>query len=169
LREARRDAERDDLTARVQRRFVGLVRDYLTLNPATVREVAGAKVLVARLLALPNVRVAVATGGWEETAGLKLAHVGIDTHGLALASSSDAKARTEIMLIAAQRAMRGAPFARATYFGDGPWDQRASAQLGYDFVAVGGAVSHGVAYADLRETESILARLGVLEEARVYC
>ena len=58
-------------------------------------------------------------------------------------------------------ALRGAEYARATNFGDGAWDRRASADLGYDFVAVGGGVQHPVAYADLRDTEAILARLGV--------
>jgi hypothetical protein len=51
---------------------------------------------------------------------------------------------------------------RATYFGDGPWDRQASAELGYDFVAVGRGVSHTVCYDDLSETDAILARLMVL-------
>ena len=115
-----------------------------------------------RLLALPGVRVAVATGGWQETARLKLRLVGIDAERLAFASSSDALARTEIMRLAARRAMQGTAFSRATYFGDGPWDRRASEQLGYDFIAVGKAVAHTHAYDDLRDTDAILARLEVL-------
>jgi energy-coupling factor transporter ATP-binding protein EcfA2 len=137
------------------------LRERVRAPPAAVREIAGARYLVERLLATPGVRVAVATGGWEETARLKLAHVGIDVASLGFASSSDARVRTEIMRLAAQRAMRGAAFGRATYFGDGPWDRRASAELGYEFVAVGNAVAHDVAYADLRDTEAILARLEV--------
>src|SRR5262245_52363003 len=161
IREARLDGEPKDLARRVQERFVGLVRDYLQRAPGSVREIAGAKRLVERLLALPNVRVGIATGGWEPTALLKLEHVGIDIGKLGFASSSDASARTEIMRLAADRAMRGASYARATYFGDGAWDRRASEVLGYDFVAVGGAVPHAVAYADLRDTDAILAQLGV--------
>jgi beta-phosphoglucomutase-like phosphatase (HAD superfamily) len=46
--------------------------------------------------------------------------------------------------------------------GDGAWDLRACAELGYDFVAVGRAVLHPVAYVDLEETDAILAHLGVL-------
>lgn len=57
--------------------------------------------------------------------------------------------------------MQGGVFERATYFGDGAWDLRASAELGYDFIAVGGAVAHPVAYADLTDTGAILTRLGV--------
>ena len=160
LRDARLPGEPAEHAARVQRRFIALVRDYLLRHAAAVREIVGAKRLVERLSALPNVRVAVATGGWEPTAKLKLAHVGIGTERLGFASSSDARARTDIMRLAAQRALHGATFARATYFGDGAWDRRASEELGWDFVAVGGGVAHAVAYADLSATDAILARLG---------
>jgi phosphoglycolate phosphatase-like HAD superfamily hydrolase len=135
--------------------------------PSAVREIAGAKRLVERLLELPGVRVAVATGGWEPTAKMKLAHVGIDVARLGFASSSDACARVDIMRRAARRALRGAEHARATYFGDGAWDLRASAALGYDFVAVGHALPHPVAYADLRDTDTILAGLGLAEVSSV--
>jgi len=162
LREAALDGDRAELAGCVQRRFVGNVSAYLANNPSALREIEGAKRLVERLLALPGVRVAVATGGWQETARLKLRLVGIDPERLAFASSSDALARTAIMQLAARRAMQGAAFSRATYFGDGPWDRRASEQLGYDFIAVGKAVAHTHAYDDLRDTDAILARLEVL-------
>jgi phosphoglycolate phosphatase-like HAD superfamily hydrolase len=133
----------------------------LRRDSAAVREIAGAKRLVERLLVLPNVRVAIATGGWEPTARLKLQHVGIDVSGVGFASSSDAGARTDIMRLAAQRALRGALPKRATYFGDGAWDRRASAELGYDFVAVGRGVPYPVAYDDLNDVEAILAQLRI--------
>jgi phosphoglycolate phosphatase-like HAD superfamily hydrolase len=161
LRDSRFDDDRAALATRVQQRFVGLVRDYVEREPAAVREIAGAKRLVDRLLALPDVRVAIATGGWEPTARLKLQHVGIDVSGVGFASSSDARARTDIMRLAAQRALGSAPFRRATYFGDGAWDRRASAELGYDFVAVGRGVAHSVAYDDLSDVEAILGQLRV--------
>lgn len=147
--------------ARVQQHFIGLIRNHLRRSPDTVGEIAGARCLVERLLELPNVRVGVATGGWEPTAKLKLAHVGIDVGRLGFASSSDAIARTDIMQLAAQRATHGSAYARATYFGDGAWDRRASAALGYDFIAVGSAVPHPVTYADLRDTDTILTGLGL--------
>jgi len=165
LRRVRPESEHAHLAARVQERFVALVADYLRRAPAAVHEIAGAKRLVERLLRLPNVRVGIATGGWEPTAKLKLAHVGIGIEQLGFASSSDASARTDIMRLAAQRALHGATFARATYFGDGAWDRRASEELGYDFVAVGGGVAHPVAYADLRDTDAILSRLGLADVA----
>lgn len=161
LREVRPAGEHATLAARVQARFVALVGDYLRRAPGAVREIAGAKRLVERLLRLPNVRVGIATGGWEPTAKLKLLHVGIGIERIGFASSSDARARTDIMRLAAQRALHGATCARATYFGDGAWDRRASMELGYNFVAVGGGVSHPVAFADLRDGDAILSGLGL--------
>jgi beta-phosphoglucomutase-like phosphatase (HAD superfamily) len=161
IRNVRPDGDATALAARVQECFVGLIRDSLQRAPAAVGEIAGAKRLVESLLELPNVRVGIATGGWEQTARLKLAHVGIEVGLLGFASSSDAQARTKIMQLAAERAMQGQRYVRATYFGDGAWDRRASAALGYDFIAVGNAVAHHVGFADLRETEAILAQLGV--------
>ncbi|HET7924957.1 MAG TPA: haloacid dehalogenase-like hydrolase [Rhodanobacteraceae bacterium] len=165
LRRVRPDSEHVELASRVQERFVALVSGYLRRTPHAVREIAGAQRLIERLLGLPNVRVGIATGGWEPTAKLKLAHVGIGTERIGFASSSDARARTEIMRLAAQRALHGAAHARATYFGDGTWDRRASEELGYDFVAVGGGVPHPVAYADLRDGDAILAGLGLADVA----
>lgn len=149
------------LAARVQRHFVGLVREHLERRAETVREIAGARKLFERLCETPGVRVAIATGGWAPTARLKLAHVGIPVERAGFASSSDSKARTDIMRLAAERALRGDALARATYFGDGAWDQRASAALDYDFIAVGAGVAHSVAFPDLRDTEAILASLGL--------
>jgi phosphoglycolate phosphatase-like HAD superfamily hydrolase len=162
LRDERFDRDRDVLAARVQEQFVGRVRDYLDSEANAVREIVGAKALIERLRALPNVRVAVATGGWERTARMKLEHVGIDVDRLGFASSSDAPARTQIMRLAGERALRGVLPKRATYFGDGPWDRQASTELGYDFIAVGRGVSHPVAFDDFSDSDAILERLDLL-------
>lgn len=58
----------------------------------------------------------------------------------------------------AQRALGGATRSRAT-FGDGPWDQQASRELGYDVVAIGRGVSHPVAFDDFSDSDAILERL----------
>jgi phosphoglycolate phosphatase-like HAD superfamily hydrolase len=150
-----------DLRQRVERRFVGLVHDYCATRAGAVREIAGAKALVERLQQIPGVRLAVATGGWCDTALLKLRLIGLDPMALPLASASDAHARTAIMRLAEQRAMGGIAARNVTYFGDGPWDKRASAELAYDFIAVGTTVEHDVRFRDLRHPDAIISRLGV--------
>ncbi len=81
-------------------------------------------------------RFGIATGGWECTARLK-----IEASGLPLpeyiSSSDDAISRKDIMLHCLnQIGGSGVP----VYFGDGEWDVRAAAELGWRFVGVGPSI-----------------------------
>lgn len=78
--------------------------------------------------------LAIATGGWGHTARFKLECAGLADLELPLASADDAMPRADIMR-AALRLLTPAA-ARATYIGDGPWDARASAELGWDFIGI---------------------------------
>ena len=93
---------------------------------------------------------------------MKLAAIGVSVDGIGFASSSDAHARTKIMELAAERALRGTVPATRTYFGDGAWDQRASAELGYRFIAIGRAVEHEPRFDDYTDSDAVLARLARL-------
>jgi phosphoglycolate phosphatase-like HAD superfamily hydrolase len=145
----------------VERAFVDSVRNRLEGEASGVREVRGARRLVTELLKCRSACVAIATGGWRETALLKLRHVGIDPDALTVATASDARERTRIMQIAEQRARRSVAYSRRTYFGDAAWDLRASGDLGYDFVAVGDGIEHAPRYVDLSDSAAILAHLGL--------
>ncbi len=147
--------------AAVKRLFVAMTRDYIGSDPGAVREIPGAIALLALLRSQPGYRVAIATGGWRETAWLKLQAAGFDLDGIAVASANDAHSRVEIMKIAAQRAMGGLEPRRRTYFGDGVWDLRACADLGWDFIAIGDRLAHEPAFASFSDHARILASLGV--------
>ena len=153
--------QRGPMRRAVQSTFVARTRRYVSENPDRIREVPGALALVDTLRELTQVRVCIATGGWTETATLKLRAIGLESNGLAIATGSDALNRTDIMRLAELRATQGVVARRRTYFGDGVWDQRAAAALGYDFVAVGDGVSHPVAFSDLQDLDAILSHLGV--------
>jgi len=79
-----------------------------------------------------SVSLSIATGGWEETALLKLQSAGIDVSGIPIASSNDHYARIEIMKMARVKASACESFP-VTYFGDAAWDQKACRELGYNF------------------------------------
>ena len=151
----------ETLRVAVKRKFIESMQSYLARNPAAIREIAGAKALIDTLCTVPGVRVAIATGGWLETARLKLNGIGVVIENLAFASASDGLERTAIMRVAEQRALLGAEVSRKTYFGDGPWDKRASFDLGYEFVAVGRNVEHEVLFEDLANHKAVLACLAV--------
>jgi len=151
----------DALRAEVKRCFVELMRAHLDSGTRVVSEIRGATALLQELRGRPDVRLAIATGGWAETALMKLAAIGVSVDGVGFASSSDAHARTKIMELAAERALRGAVPATRTYLGDGAWDQRASADLGYRFIAIGRALDHEPRFDDYADRDAVLACLAV--------
>lgn len=98
-------------------------------------EIPGATNFLKRLEKSSHHAIVIATGGWRRTAQLKLASAGFDIGRIPLATSDDAKERTDIMRIALD--CLGGEFATITYFGDGRWDQAACRELGWSFRAVG--------------------------------
>jgi len=157
------DAERRRLAEQTKARFIKLVGAYLEDERHPVRPIAGAATLIERLRSIPGVALAIATGGWRETAEMKLARAGISAAGIPLASSSEAERRIDVMRLAEQRAAAGRTFSRRTFFGDGPWDQKASQELGYAFIGVGGNVKAEIGFPDLSDQEAILEVLGLAQ------
>jgi phosphoglycolate phosphatase-like HAD superfamily hydrolase len=151
----------DELRSAVKRRFIELVRAHVDLGATVLREIPGATSLLQELRARPDVRLAIATGGWAETALMKLSAIGVSLDGIGFASSSDAHQRTKIMELAAQRALRGDVPTTRTYLGDGAWDQRASAELGYRFIAIGRALDHEPRFDDYMDRAAVLASLAM--------
>ena len=149
----------EDARSAVKRLFVELTSDHIARRPSAIREIPGARALVDALITIPDVCVAVATGGWHETASLKLRAIGLAVEEFALATASDSVERTKIMQLAEQRAMRGHVPVRRTYFGDGSWDKRAAAELGYRFIGVGGRVEHNLLFGDFNDRQAVLACL----------
>ena len=149
------------IAERIRSRFVEAFHAHLHSAAGSVLEVPGARDLVQALLGRPDVRVAVATGGWSGAAMLKLRAIGLDPAGFAFASGCDAPARTQIMSIAECRAMKANTARRRTYFGDGPWDQRASAELGYQFICIGSRVECELAFPDFRDHDAVLQALSL--------
>jgi phosphoglycolate phosphatase-like HAD superfamily hydrolase len=132
----------EEESRRVLRRFHELLAEAFAGGPHRCLPVAGGPETVRRLLAEPGQAVALATGGWGETARLKLRQAGYEighAGNAAFASADDSPVRSEIMRIAERRARAVHSvdgFETITYVGDGLWDATASAELGWRFVGV---------------------------------
>lgn len=148
---------RAQLHIAVKERFLKLMSNHMERHG--LERIPGAGAFLRRLLERDDVIVCLATGGWEETARLKLRHAGLDLEGVALASGSDHFDRTEIMKISRDRAGVG-NCESATYFGDGPWDRDASERLGYGFVLVGDRVDHRPKIRDYSDLDHVLGLIG---------
>jgi phosphoglycolate phosphatase-like HAD superfamily hydrolase len=121
-----------------QQRFLELLK--ITCAQQPLRSIAGASEILDVLHSDPNFAIAIATGGWQQTARYKLQQAGLDRIMLPMACSDDARARVEIMQCAHHRSLefyRQAQFTAITYIGDGVWDGMASKHLAYNFVGIG--------------------------------
>jgi len=143
-----------------QARFIESVRTYIDANPGQVREIPGARAMFDSLRRLPGLQVAIATGGWHETALMKLAAAGFEVGATPMATSSDHHDRREIMRLAERRACGELPPRRRTYFGDGAWDQQACHSLGWEFIAIGGRLDHVPAFSSFLNAAAIRRCLG---------
>ncbi len=124
----------DELTQRVVTHFVQSLRDYVLKN-GSFDEIPGAKEMLRSLHSSGNHFVAIATGGWSESAIFKLASAGFELDGIPVSASDNEHDRTKIMRAALDRPE--GEFETITYYGDGPWDREACEALGWKFIAVG--------------------------------
>lgn len=125
---------KDELAAAVKTLFIdGLTSHIEDMGPFPVIE--GAVEFVERVSSSGDLRVAIATGCWRESALLKLKTSGFNIEGIPVATCDGSPSRVDIMRSALQHT--GGDSGAVTYFGDAEWDQRACAHLGWNFVAVG--------------------------------
>jgi len=118
--------------------------DLLTVasSQGAFAPIAGARQLLCDLVGSAEHRVSLATGGWRDSARLKMASAGMCFDDHPAASADDAHDRESIMRLSMQRAVerhRGS-FASTVYIGDGVWDARPCRALGIPFIGIGSGV-----------------------------
>ena len=145
--------ERETKATALKSRFLSLTENYIAMYG--VRPIPGAAEFLIHLQQSKNVTLALATGGWAETARMKLEAAGLAAEQIPLASASDHYDRVEIMRIAEQKTDNDGYHTR-TYFGDGVWDRTAASHLGYGFVLVGDRLRHNPSVPDYQNLESVL-------------
>ncbi len=123
--------------SRFRQHFVQLLAAASSQSPFA--PVAGADRLLSRLAQGGSHRVALATGGWRDSARLKMASAGMCFDDHPAASADDALDRESIMRLSKQRAAEryGEAFACTVYVGDGVWDARACRSVGIPFIGIG--------------------------------
>ena len=138
--------------------FLSKIRTRVSKKP--INEIMGASKFIQNLKARDNMAVSFATGGWYESAMIKLESAGIDASDIPIASSNDHYSRIEIMKIAEKRAVKDARLA-FTYFGDGAWDLQACKELGVNFVLVGDKIEHHQSIMDFKRPNEAFAYIGL--------
>jgi phosphoglycolate phosphatase-like HAD superfamily hydrolase len=123
--------------SRFRQHFIQLLAAAASHSPFAA--VAGSGRLLSRLTSGGEHRVSLATGGWRDSARLKMASAGMCFDDHPAASADDALDRESIMRLSRQRAAEryGEPFACTVHVGDGVWDARACRSVGIPFIGIG--------------------------------
>lgn len=150
--------EIDELEQKIKDKFIKKTANYISKNP--VREILGASKFIEKLKNIENVSISIATGGWFETASMKLESAGIDISGIPIATSSDHFSRTEIMKLAMSKA-KIANEHKVSYFGDAKWDQEACDKLGFNFILVGNTIKHSKIINDFKSVDKAMKFIGL--------
>ena len=150
--------DRINIHKKVKRRFFGYIKTHLSHTPA--KEIKGASAFIQKLNKRNDLVLAIATGGWEESAKMKLESAGINYSGIAFSSGSDHISRAGIMKIAESKCSL-LEFTSKSYFGDAIWDKKASHELGYNFILVGNQFSYSKKILDFSFSDEALAFVGL--------
>jgi phosphoglycolate phosphatase-like HAD superfamily hydrolase len=123
-------------TSQFRQHFIQLLAAASSQSPFT--PVAGADRLLSRLARGGSHRASLATGGWGDSARLKMASAGMCFDDQPAASADDALDRESIIKLSRQRAAeRYGRFGSTVYVGDGVWDARACRSIGVPFIGIG--------------------------------
>jgi phosphoglycolate phosphatase-like HAD superfamily hydrolase len=122
-------------TSQFRHHFIQLLAAASSQSPFT--PIAGADRLLSRLAQGGSHRVSLATGGWGDSARLKMASAGMCYEDFPSASADDALDRESIIKLSRQRAAeRYGRFGSTVYVGDGVWDARACRGIGIPFIGI---------------------------------
>ena len=161
LDRSKSNADRSMAQAAVMQAFTALVANHVAAHDGLLPEIPGASDFVNALIERPDVQVAVATGGWRDTALIKLQAIGIKPGRLPIASSSDAMSKADIIRVAERRALPEGGATRKKYVGDSYYDLEMRRRVGYEFIAIGLGVVHRHSQPNFCNTEPILGSLGL--------
>jgi beta-phosphoglucomutase-like phosphatase (HAD superfamily) len=150
--------ERKRIELSVKAKFTAQIEAHLSTHKLFA--IDGAAEFLAELAERKDVALAFATGGWLETARMKLEAADIHLPEIPIASSSDHYSRIEIMKKAQIKAGYS-QYISKTYFGDGPWDLKASQDLGYNFVLVGNRIDYHQSISNFKQMELALNYIGL--------
>jgi beta-phosphoglucomutase-like phosphatase (HAD superfamily) len=137
---------------KVKQSFLERLSSCIALNP--IDQTINSSSFLSFLQERKDVIVCFATGGWHESAVLKLDSAGINHRSIPIISANSDISRNAIM----RRAMNEyqGVVNKCSYFGDGDWDKLACYQLGINFIAVGNRVKHHQRITDFSNFEQLM-------------
>ncbi|WP_414754939.1 HAD family hydrolase [Anabaena sp. CCY 9910] len=121
----------------VKKCFVNLLQKSSHENPNLFDEILGSGQILAELQVNQDWCVAIATGGWYNSAILKLEKANLNIQGIPLASSDDGITREDIINCAISKSKeiyQVREFQKIVFVGDGVWDVATAYNLNIAFI-----------------------------------
>ena len=125
---------------RLKATFLRLLQDAHSSTPDLFAEIPGARSFFNFLLGHSEWQVAIATGGWHETAIFKLTSADFYFNSTPISTSDQAGDRESIVrscIESARRYYHVDQFSKIVALGDSPWDVTTARALGLAFIGVG--------------------------------
>ena len=125
---------------RIKSRLIDAFLNAYEQEPNQFDEVQGASAFIEELSKNNEVKIAIATGCWEDSALFKLNVAGIDYEEIPLAHSDHAVSRIDIIQKAidlSKQQYNTTSFSDILYFGDGEWDYKATKELNIPLIGIG--------------------------------
>jgi len=118
--------------------FVNDLESELAKDKSQFIEINGAANFFHNLLINEALQIGIATGGWEESADLKLKAIGINPHQIIYSNSSHFKSRERITRAVIEQLNKSSKINpdEIIYLGDGEWDYRTCQKLGIRFIGI---------------------------------
>lgn len=130
----------DSEISEIKEDFFSALLNRITQEPTCCVPIPGAKFIFNHISQIEDWDTAIATGGWENSALMKLKCAEIDYQGSPLATGDDHIERREIINIAIEKSKRHYAkdsYDQVIYVGDRHWDYRAAQDLGIRFIGIG--------------------------------
>lgn len=111
----------------------------LSLRKNEITEIDGAISTLAQLSVHPQIAMSFATGGWKETALLKLSAIGYEPEEFPFVSANEYISRASITqqaILEALKRERLEAFNSISIIGDGLWDLETAQNLGINFIGI---------------------------------
>jgi phosphoglycolate phosphatase-like HAD superfamily hydrolase len=127
----------DDIKKHIKR-FVSLLDEY-SIGENNIKEISGANNILNTLREREDWKIAIATGGWSESAQLKLKKANIDFQNFPFSTATDRKLREEIVSYCIEQSKKYYHvdrFEKIISVGDALWDLKTAHKLQLNFIGI---------------------------------
>jgi len=127
----------DKETSQLKELFLHNLKEEYKSDKNQFNEITGATEFYKSLKANDEFKIGISTGGWEESANLKLQAIGINPYLVSFSNSNYFKSREEITLdVINQMMSKHTNPGEIIYFGDGEWDLTTCKKLNIRFIGI---------------------------------